>query len=115
MSQTDLAKIVGVSLRTVQLYEKKDANIPIKNLIKIAEHFDHSIAELYSYEANVQNGIHDSQNALTKAHHPIRPLTKEKFLITVPLVPGTLQAILCGSVWGEGFFGKSGPYWLCSG
>lgn len=58
INQTDLAKIIGVSLRTIQLYEMKDANIPIKNLTKIANYFRVSIAELYTHEVNDNEGLY---------------------------------------------------------
>ncbi|MEK6152769.1 helix-turn-helix transcriptional regulator [Flavobacteriaceae bacterium 3-367] len=103
MSQTDLAKIVGVSLRTIQLYEKRDANIPIKNLTKIAEHFDQTIAALYSYEANDLNGSYGSHRILSEKHNQITPMAHGKYLITVPLISGELQAAYADRFGEKGF------------
>lgn len=86
INQTDLAKAVGVSLRTIQLYEKKDANIPIKNLTKIAQYFDISIAELYSHESlNETEEEYDAIEHLDKGH-TIAKLAPGKYLILAPLV-----------------------------
>lgn len=86
-SQTDLAKAINVSLRTIQLYEKKGANIPIKNLTKMAQYFDVSIAELYSHEGvNEEGGNYDNREILFKKGHSISKLDPGKYLVTVPLV-----------------------------
>lgn len=88
VSQTDLAKGIGVSLRTIQLYEKKDANIPIKNLTKIAEFFELSIGELYSREGVRESlGTYDKLDLLTpKAHNRIIKLAPGRYLVSTPLI-----------------------------
>ena len=91
ISQTDLANAIGVSLRTIQLYEKKDANIPIKNLTKIAQYFDLSIAELYSYEVNEANSIYGTQKILSKRGNSIKSIGLGKYLVSVPLVSGNWE------------------------
>lgn len=87
ISQTELAKIIGVSLRTIQLYEKKGANIPIKNLTKIAQYFDISIAELYTQEkVNEQGAIYKHIDSQKDKEHTIIKLGPGKYLISVPLL-----------------------------
>ena len=84
INQTDLAQAVGVSLRTIQLYEKKGANIPIKNLTKIAEYFETTLAELYTYEVN-----EDQEQYLPgkdRKKQLRRTLQNGKKIIDVPLV-----------------------------
>ena len=86
MSQSDLAKEIGVSLRTIQLYEKKNANIPIKNLTKIAAFFDLSIAELYLQEVNESEATYSKRKPFTKKGSVFYPLDHGKHLVMVPLV-----------------------------
>ncbi|MGI9551205.1 MAG: XRE family transcriptional regulator [Aurantibacter sp.] len=87
ISQTELAQTIGVSLRTIQLYEKKDANIPIKNLTKIAQYFDLSIAELYSQErVNELGATYEALDSQVKRGHIIHKLGPGKYLISAPLV-----------------------------
>ena len=87
INQTDLANAIGVSLRTIQLYEKKGANIPIKNLTKIAQYFDVSIAELYSHESvNELGAVYSSQGNKFRKGHTIAKLAPGKYLVTTPLV-----------------------------
>lgn len=86
ISQSDLAKEIGVSLRTIQLYEKKDANIPIKNLTKIATYFDLSIAELYLHEVNDIGETYVKRRPFTKHGSVFYPLDHGKYLIMAPLV-----------------------------
>lgn len=86
INQIDLAKAINVSLRTIQLYEKKDANIPIKNLTKIAQYFEMSIAELYAKEGvNEVGAYYDERDIAYKKGHSINKLNPGKYLITVPL------------------------------
>lgn len=87
ISQTEFAQAIGVSLRTVQLYEKKDANIPIKNLTKIAQYFDVSIAELYSQEKVSEQGASYEHLDSQKGKGPaIVKLGPGRYLISAPLV-----------------------------
>ncbi|MFS4466332.1 helix-turn-helix domain-containing protein [Maribacter sp. 2210JD10-5] len=87
INQTDLAHAIGVSLRTIQLYEKKDANIPIKNLTKIAQYFDVSIADLYSHESVNENGsTYRRESKKPDKLHTIFKLNPGKYLLEVPLV-----------------------------
>jgi len=85
-SQTDLAKAIGVSLRTVQLYEKKDANIPIKNLTKIASFFELTIAELYSYEVNEEGIVYEDPKDLQVTSHNVQTVDGGRFKLGVPLI-----------------------------
>jgi len=85
-SQTDLANAIGVSLRTVQLYEKKDANIPIKNLTKIAAYFELTIAELYSYEVNEEGIIYEDPKDLQLTTHNVQTIEGGRFKLSVPLI-----------------------------
>lgn len=86
ISQSDLATEIGVSLRTIQLYERKEANIPIKNLTKIAEYFEKSIAELYLHEVNDLEGSYVQRQPFTKHGSVFYPLEHGKYLIMSPLV-----------------------------
>ena len=54
-SQSDLAVVLGVSLRTIQNYESGKVDIPRKNIKKIAQHYDVDISHLISY--NIQNEL----------------------------------------------------------
>jgi len=91
ISQTDLAKEIGVSLRTIQLYEKREANIPIKNLTKIAAFFDLSIAELYLYEVNEEELMYSKKRAFSHYGNIFYPLEYGKFLIMAPLLAAEQQ------------------------
>lgn len=86
ISQTELGKQIGVSLRTIQLYERKDANIPIKNLTKIAEFFGLTIAELYMREVNDMGEAYTKRQPFTKHNSVFYPLDQGKHLVMAPLV-----------------------------
>ncbi|MDC6385534.1 XRE family transcriptional regulator [Flagellimonas taeanensis] len=86
ISQSQLAKEIGVSLRTIQLYERKDANIPIKNLTKIADFFDLTIAELYLHEVNDMGEAYTKKQPFTKHGSVFYPLSHGKYLVMAPLV-----------------------------
>jgi len=86
ISQTDLANVIGVSLRTIQLYEKKNANIPIKNLTKIAKYFEVTIAELYSNEVNEEEGIYSTSKGNKKEGVAVKTIAVNKHIISAPLV-----------------------------
>lgn len=86
VNQSDLAKAIGVSLRTIQLYEKKDANIPRKNLTKIAQYFEVSIVQLYAQEVNESDIIYDKFTKNSKKAHEIRKIDPGKYLLIAPLV-----------------------------
>ncbi len=83
ISQTQLAEVVGVSLRTIQNYEKKDANISTKNLSKIATYFDISITELYLQE---ENETYTEKKAFIKHGCTFYPMDNAKHFVRVPLV-----------------------------
>ena len=91
ISQSKLADIIGVSLRTIQLYEKENANIPIKNLTKIAEYFNMGIDQLYAQEVNEAHLIYDRDNTDLKKAHTIRKLGPGKYLLSAPLIVGEQQ------------------------
>ncbi len=86
ISQTDLANEIGVSLRTIQLYEKKSANIPIKNLTKIADFFEMTIAELYLHEVNDMGEPYMRRQPFSKHGSIFYPLDHGKHLLMAPLV-----------------------------
>jgi len=87
-SQTDLAQAIGVSLRTIQLYEKKGANIPIKNLTKIAAYFELTIAELYAHEVNEEEILYND----TRQNVRVKYIDDDLFRVSVPFVPRSLEA-----------------------
>ena len=104
INQTDLANAIGVSLRTIQLYEKKNANIPIKNLTKIANYFGVTIAELYSQEVNEEEIVYRS-----KFQNPgflITSISSKKSIITIPLVTSENYLQYCSEFRNEGFLSK---------
>ncbi len=84
ISQTELANAIEVSLRTIQLYEKKNANIPMKNLTKIADFFQVSISELYAAEVNEED-VNYTKNSKEQSHS-ITKLEAGKYLLTAPLI-----------------------------
>lgn len=86
ISQSQLGKEIGVSLRTIQLYERKDANIPIKNLTKIAEYFGLTIAELYMHEVNDMGEAYTKRQPFTKHNSVFYPLEHGKYLVMAPLI-----------------------------
>ena len=86
INQSDLAAAVGVSLRTIQLYEKKDANIPIKNLSKIADFFKVSIAELYLQEVNEEGDPYGTKKIKSAGGNVAYALPNGKYLITAPVL-----------------------------
>lgn len=86
VNQTDFAHAIGVSLRTVQLYEKKGANIPRKNLTKIAQYFDVRVDQLYARGVNELDLVYDKENKLSKKSHQINKLGPGKYLLSTPLV-----------------------------
>ena len=84
--QQDLATAIGVSLRTIQLYEKKDANIPIKNLTKIADYFGTSIAELYIEEVNEARDPYLTGDVFSAKGTFLKFLPGGKAVVRAPLV-----------------------------
>ena len=54
-SQTYLANLIGVSLRTIQNYESGKVDVPRKKLDMIAQHYDVSISYLFSEEKEHKN------------------------------------------------------------
>ncbi|SNY95095.1 XRE family transcriptional regulator [Flagellimonas pacifica] len=86
VSQTLLAEAVGVSLRTIQTYERRDANIPTKNLSKIATYFDMTIAELYLREVNEMGDAYAKRKTIIKHGSVFNPLDYGKYFTQIPLV-----------------------------
>ncbi|WP_420603420.1 XRE family transcriptional regulator [Flagellimonas sp.] len=86
VSQTLLAEAVGVSLRTIQTYEQKDANIPTKNLSKIAAYFDLTIAELYLRAVNEMSDTYAENKTFIKHGCVFNPLDHGKYTVQIPLV-----------------------------
>jgi len=86
INQTDLAAAIGVSLRTIQLYEKKDANIPIKNLTQIADFFKMSIAELYLQEVNEEESNYNAKKIKSAGGNVGHALPNGKYLVMAPVL-----------------------------
>ena len=82
----ELGGEICVSFRTIQLYERKDANIPIKNLTKIAEFFGLTIAEMYMHEVNDMGEAYTKRQPFTKHGSVFYPLEYRKYLVMAPLV-----------------------------
>lgn len=53
-SQTDLSKIIGVSLRTIQNYESGKVDVPLKKLNSIAQHYNVSVSYLFENESEIE-------------------------------------------------------------
>lgn len=100
-SQSTLASVVGVSLRTIQNYESGDVNIPLNNLKKIAQHYDVPVSYLfkendislekndgeYSISFDVDIEKSDKNSFPTKSGNLIKELSNGKYLLTVPMIP----------------------------
>lgn len=91
-SQSDLAAILGVSLRTIQNYESGDVDVPRKNLDKIAQHYNVSVAHLFSINdsEDISSNIQVNEPLeifKTKSGNNIEELASGKYLLTVPMVP----------------------------
>ncbi|MEO1009795.1 MAG: helix-turn-helix transcriptional regulator [Bacteroidota bacterium] len=95
INQKDFARAIGVSLRTVQLYERKEANIPIKNLIKIAQYFEVSIAELYALEGVQENEAVYQVDDNSQKEYSITKLAPGKYLVSAPLILGEQYNTFC--------------------
>jgi DNA-binding XRE family transcriptional regulator len=69
-SQTSLAQIIGVSLRTIQNYEADNVDIPSKKLELIAQHFNVKVAYLFESIEEIKTfedlKIDDKLNTLYK-------------------------------------------------
>ncbi|MEO0506296.1 MAG: XRE family transcriptional regulator [Bacteroidota bacterium] len=86
MTQTDLAVEIGVSLRTIQLYERRNANIPMKNLTKMAEVFGMSITEMYMNEANETDPKYGNRKPFAHMGNPCYVMGYGKTLLMAPII-----------------------------
>lgn len=91
ITQSQLAETIGVSLRTIQIYEKENANIPRKRLDRIAAYFELRIDELYAREVNESDVIYEKEDANLKKAHTIQKLEPGKYLLSAPLIMGKGQ------------------------
>ena len=91
VNQTDLAKAVGVSLRTIQTYEKKNANIPSKRLAKIASYFELSVIELQIREVNEEELTYGNQKPFDHYGSRCYPLDFGKTFMLVRLLLAETQ------------------------
>jgi len=103
INQTDLARAIGVSLRTIQLYEKKNANIPIKNLTRIADYFDVSIAELYSHEVNEDREIYEVNSGTSDRSFSTKKIDAKKWVVSAPLVTSKKFPDYCDTMENQDF------------
>lgn len=90
-TQTDLAEAVGVSLRTIQTYEKKDASISNKRLEKIAAFFDLSVIELQIREVNEDEATYGNQKPFDHFGSRCYPLDFGKTFMLVRLLLAETQ------------------------
>ncbi|PRX57013.1 XRE family transcriptional regulator [Flagellimonas meridianipacifica] len=90
-TQTDLAKAVGVSLRTIQTYEQENANIPTKNLNKIAAFFDLNVADLYIHKINDEEATYAKRKPFDHFGSRCYPLDFGKYFVVVPLLLAEIQ------------------------
>lgn len=95
-SQSALAEVIGVSLRTIQNYESGNVDVPMKNLEKIAKHYDVTVAYLFEKVYDELEENHLTNNRVvndpleifnTKSGNTIEELSGGNYLLTVPLVP----------------------------
>ncbi|NHF60292.1 helix-turn-helix transcriptional regulator [Flavobacteriaceae bacterium TP-CH-4] len=106
ISQTDLAVAIGVSLRTIQLYEKKNANIPIKNLTKIAQYFEMTLSELYRLELEENQGLYHINGTNLRGNSEFKTLENNKYLAIVPLITEDFYAAYVRSYEDDDFILK---------
>ena len=90
-TQTDLANAVGVSLRTIQTYEKKDANIPTRRLAKIAAYFELSAIELQIRAVNEEELTYGNQKPFDHFGSRCYPLDFGKTFMLVRLLLAETQ------------------------
>lgn len=62
-SQTDIAKLLGISRQAVSLYEKGDREPKLETWVKLANHFGVSVG----YIAGVSNDKHDFYGGIENA------------------------------------------------
>ena len=72
----------------MQLYERPEANIPIKNLSKIARYFGVSIADLYALEGVRENDAAYEVHDKSQKSYSISKLAPGKYLVSAPLILG---------------------------
>lgn len=78
VSQQNLADEIGVSLRTIQHYEKGDIDIPMKKLQKIARFFEVAIADMFKdYKANEAP---PKYKLITEAEEKLEAITTEELM-----------------------------------
>ncbi len=106
VTQSDLAEAVGVSLRTIQTYEQKGANIPSKNLTKIATYFDLSIVDLHIREFNEEEATYGDQKPFDHFGSRCYPLDFGKHFILVRLILAEVQSDYVNN-WGKNKKSKS--------
>lgn len=95
-SQSDLAEVIGVSLRTVQNYEAGKVAVPYKNLELIAQHYGVTVSYFFMNEQELEQ-----RDTVQDASNPYAPQPKttqeaiwtdyETFML-VPLVGKRVQA-----------------------
>ncbi|MEM9363225.1 MAG: helix-turn-helix transcriptional regulator [Bacteroidota bacterium] len=90
-TQTDLAEAVGVSLRTIQTYEKKNASISNKRLEKIAAYFELSVIELQIRELNEEEATYNNQKPFDHFGSRCYPLDFGKTFMLVRLLLAETQ------------------------
>ena len=86
LTQSDLAEAVGVSLRTIQTYEKKGASISNKRLEKIASYFELSVIELQIREVNEEEATYGNQKPFDHFGSRCYPLDFGKTFMLVRLL-----------------------------
>ncbi|GLB47821.1 XRE family transcriptional regulator [Neptunitalea lumnitzerae] len=91
-SQSDLAEVLGVSLRTIQNYEAGKVAVPYKNLELIAQHYGVTVAQFFTNEQEEKAiaGVGETTD-VRKAHHELIWTDYETFML-VPLVGKRVQA-----------------------
>ncbi|MEM9077834.1 MAG: helix-turn-helix transcriptional regulator [Bacteroidota bacterium] len=91
VTQSDLAEAVGVSLRTIQTYEKKNASISNKRLEKIAAFFELSVIELQIREVNEEEATYGNQKPFSHYGSRCYPLDFGKTFMLARLLLAETQ------------------------
>lgn len=73
LTQTELARKLGKSLRTVQKYESGEIDIPLSMLYSISEVFDVTISFLTNLQASETAKITVKLHENGRSYHTVRP------------------------------------------
>jgi len=82
ISQEQLAEKTGISLTLIRDIERRQANPTLSTLVKIAESFDISVAELLDFNNTLQDPVRLSNNILGE----LKKLPPEKLRLMLEFI-----------------------------